>query len=179
MSHRFAKIADAIFAARLDEELQFVPAEPQRFDHVLTGDKIPDQDRLFVDKTKTGSPALINLRSDRLVADAAHLHPGRHNHGDVRRRAIRGIIMKRKPPRRVHQIRAFRPNISQPFVRQWSALRRSECTAPANSHGHWLGRRHDLPQVDAHVRPEGARAYRVLYESGQRLSVLLDVINVQ
>src|SRR2546422_3926970 len=179
MAHRFAKISDAIFAARFDEELQLVPAEPQRLDDVLAGDEIPDQDRLLVDETKAGSPTLINLRSDRLVANAAHLHSGRYNHGDVRRRAIRGVIMKWKPPRRVHQIRAFGPNISQPFVRQRSTLRRRECPAPANAHGYWLSRRYDLPQIDAHVRPEGARAYRVLYESGQRLSVLLDVINVQ
>src|SRR3989449_3062288 len=97
MAHRFAKISDAIFAARFDEELQLVPAEPQRLDDVLTGDEIPDQDRLLVYETKPCRTSLINLWSDRLVADAAHLHSGRHNHSDVRRRAIRCIVMKWKP----------------------------------------------------------------------------------
>ena len=124
-AHRLTVVAEASLAPRLDEELQLVLSVSERLDDVLAGDEIADQHRLLVHETKARGPGLINLRGNRLVTDSANLHSRRHDHGDFRSRAVGGIVVKRKPARRVHQIRSFRPDVGQPLVRERAALRRS------------------------------------------------------
>ncbi len=164
-AHQFAIIADPIFTARLNKELQLVLTHAQRFDHVLAGNEVSDQHWLFVDETKARGAGLINLRVYRFIANPADLHSGGHNYCDVRRGSIRCIIVERKPARGIHQIRTFRTDIGQSLVRQGSAFRRSQRTAPTNPNRHRLSRRHDLAQIDPHVRTERAGAYRILHKS--------------
>ena len=179
VAHQLAIIADPIFAARLNKELQLVLAHAQRFDDVHTRHEVSDQHWLFVDETKARGAGLINLRRDRFIADTTDLHSRGHNDSDVGCGSIRRIVMERKPARGIHQIRTFGADIRQSLVRQRSTFRRSQRPAPTNSNSHRLGRRHDLAQIDPHIRTERACAHRILHEPGQRLPVLFNAVHMQ
>ena len=179
LAHQLPKIRDAVFAAWLNEKLQFISSHAQRLRDVCSGNEIANQHWLFVDEAKAGDTGLIDLRDDRFVADAANLHTCRYDDRDVRGSAVGRIIMKRKPARGVHQIRSFRTNIGQALIGKRSALGRSQRAAPTNAHRDRLCRRHDLSEIDSHVWSKRACSNRVLHKSSEGFAVLLDTIDVQ
>jgi len=79
---------------------------------------------------------------------------------------VRGIVMERKPARGIHEVRTFGTDIRQTLTRKWAAFRRSEGAAPTNPNCHRLGRRHNLAQIDAHIRTEGAGSHRIHHMHG-------------
>src|SRR5260370_25225508 len=91
-------------------------AEAKTLDHVLSGHEIADQNGLFIDETITSCASAIRLRHDRIVADTAHLHPGWYDDRDVGSSAVGGIVVKREPTRRIHQIGTFLTYVGEAFV---------------------------------------------------------------
>src|ERR1051326_2717991 len=87
--------------------------------------------------------------------------------------------MKWKPARCIHQVTAFQPDISQPFIRQRSSFRRGQRPAPANSYRHRLSRRHNLSKIDTDIWPQRPRAHRILDKTGENLFILFYAIDVQ
>src|SRR6185436_20496198 len=94
------------------------------------------------------------LRSDRVIARPRHLHTSRNNQGDVRGGPVRGIVVKRKPARGIHQIRAFRTHVSQTLGSQWSTFRRLQSPTPTKPKSNRLIGGHNLAEVYPDARTE-------------------------
>src|SRR6185295_7956441 len=171
---------DAAFAAGLGVKLNLVISKAQVTIDVLAGGEISDEHWLTMNKMKTrGAIFRRSLRRDWLVAGAGHLQTGGNDQRDVRGSAISGIVVEGKPARRIHQVRAFRSNISQPPGGQWSAFRRKQRAAPTKAKCERLVCRHNQPEIDPHAWPKRADTNFILDKSRQRLAAEVDAFHLQ
>src|SRR6185503_3160394 len=133
-----------------------------------------------MNKVKSGGAIFWRcLRRDAVVAGARHLQAGGNDQSNVRGRAIGGVIMEGKPPRGIHQIRAFRTYISQALGSQRSAFRRNQGATPAKSQCDRLIGRHNLSKINSHTWPKRSDPNRILNKTRQGLAAKVDAFYLQ
>ena len=124
LAHRFGKGIYAVLAAWLGIELNLIVTKAQRPRNELARGKVARQNRPALHEAISSSAVLsLLLRHHRLITGTNNLITGWHNQGDVTGGPIGGVIVKRKPARRIKQVRAFRPHIGQSLRRQGTAFR--------------------------------------------------------
>src|SRR5947207_237639 len=73
------------------------------------------------------------LRRYGIIAGTDNLITSGHDYCDVTGGSISGVIMKRKPPGSIKQIRTFSSNIGEPLGCEWSTFGRNQCAVPAKT----------------------------------------------
>src|SRR6185295_3539366 len=132
---------------------------------VLTGREVSNQHRLTMNKAVASCAFFWRcLRDHCVVAGAGDLQTGGHDQSNVGGGAISRIVVKGKPTRRIHQVRAFGSNISEPLGCQWSTFGRNQGAAPAESQRQRLIGRHYLSEVHSHTWPKRTYANCILDE---------------